>query len=464
MSTATGQAWSLDGVGFRFRAPIGRDTRLGGYLALDTPDGARVGQVLAASAVEVDGRRMVEGQGRLVGRHVGVQPFEDSAVERAPQDLLAAALRGDATRLEVGTLGGGTDLPATIDARGFNRHTFLCGQSGSGKTYALGLLLERLVLGTRLPLLVLDPNGDHVHLGTTRDDVDPDTAAAYADAARDVRVLAAAPGEHGDKLRIRLAELGDEGAAALLQLDPVADPDEYNALLHALAAAGDGGFPSVQAAIDSFRASGDRMLDAARKRTENLGVLRMTVWAGQQTSSLADTWFRDRPRALVADTSGFEQRRERVAVAVATLHQLWQRRKERRPLLLVVDEAHDVCPAQPEDELQRLAVESFTRIAGEGRKYGIHLLLASQRPDKLPDNVLSQCDNLLLMRVNSVADRLALTQRFGYAPPGLVEVAGSFGLGETLVAGKLAPDPLLARIGRRITPEGGADVPTDWVG
>jgi uncharacterized protein len=167
---------------------------------------------------------------------------------------------------------------------------------------------------------------------------------------------------------------------------------------------------------------------------------------------------------VVADTSGFEERRERIAVAVAVLEHLWANRKQRRPLLLVVDEAHDVCPADPADPLQRLAVDRFTRVAGEGRKYGIHLLLASQRPDKLPDNVLSQCDNLLLMRVNSAGDRAALASRFGFVPPELVELAGTFGLGESLLAGKVSPDPQLARTGARLTPEGGADIPTDWAG
>jgi uncharacterized protein len=175
-----------------------------------------------------------------------------------------------------------------------------------------------------------------------------------------------------------------------------------------------------------------------------------------------EVWTQDQPRALVADTSGFEERRERMAVAVAVLQQLWAHRRQRQPLLLVVDEAHDVCPAQPADPLERLAAELFSRIAGEGRKYGIHLLLTSQRPDKLPDNVLTQCDNLMLMRVNSVADRAALAARFGFVPPSLIEMAGSFGLGESLVAGRIAPEPLLVRTGRRLTPEGGADVSTDW--
>ena len=151
-------------------------------------------------------------------------------------------------------------------------------------------------------------------------------------------------------------------------------------------------------------------------------------------------------------------------VAVAVLEQLWQARHERRPLLLVVDEAHDVCPADPADPLEQLAVDAFTRIAGEGRKFGIHLLFASQRPDKLPDNVLSQCDNLLLMRVNSAADRASLADRFAFVPPELVELSGTFGLGETLRAGRICPHPQLARTGPRLTLEGGADLPTDWAG
>jgi uncharacterized protein len=233
-------------------------------------------------------------------------------------------------------------------------------------------------------------------------------------------------------------------------------------VLHVLDASPAGRFQSVAEAFRAFGDSGDPVLGAVRQRGENLGIDRMAAWAGQVARTVAEVWTEDRPRAVIADSSGFEERRERVAVAVAVLQQLWARRKERRPLLLVVDEAHDVCPADPADELQRLAVELFTRVAGEGRKYGIHLLLASQRPDKLPENVLSQCDNLLLMRVNSAADRAALADRFGFAPPHLVELAGTFGLGETLIAGKIAPVPLLAATGTRLTPEGGADVPTDW--
>jgi uncharacterized protein len=461
-SPTTLRAWSVDGSAFRYRGPIGGGIGLGGYISLRAPDGEHLGQVLSQRVTEEDGHQIVDGHGRLIDASTERTPFEDSEIGPASDELLTTRLAGGGAPLEVGTLRAGIGIPAVLDARGFNRHTFLCGQSGSGKTYALGLLLERLVLQTSLPLLVLDPNGDHVHLGRTRADVPETTASAYAAVANGVQVLRAEPGEGAQPLRIRLDELGDNGVAALLQLDPIADRDEYNALLHVRRNAPSAGFGSVESALEAFRASGDEVLELIRKRTENLGVDRMQAWALQSARTLTEVWTQDRPRALIADSSGFEERRERIAVAVAVLQQLWAHRKDRRPLLLVVDEAHDVCPADPTDALQRTAVDLFTRIAGEGRKYGIHLLLASQRPDKLPDNVLSQCDNLLLMRVNSTGDRAALAERFGFAPPDLIELSGGFGLGEALLVGKVAPAPLLARMGTRLTPEGGADVPTDW--
>jgi uncharacterized protein len=465
MSDATtSSAWSVDGTTFHYRARLASGPRVGGFVNLATPHGNALGQVLSQEVVEEGGSRVLAGDGKLAGHGPGPLVFEDAAVTAAAADEVEAHVAATSAPLRIGELRGIDGVPAVLDARGFNRHTFLCGQSGSGKTYSLGVLLEQLVLHTRLPLLILDPNGDHVHLGRTSDGVDPETAAAYAAAAEGFRVLRAANDADGEPLRIRFSDLGITGTAATLQLDPIADRDEYNAMLHLAATAPTMTFATVAEAFEAFAKSGDPALDAVRKRGENLRVDRMDAWAGRTARSLHEVWVEDRPRGIVADSSGFEERRERIAVAVAVLQQLWAHRKERRPLLLVVDEAHDVCPSDPADELQQLAVELFTRIAGEGRKYGIHLLLASQRPDKLPDNVLTQCDNLMLMRVNSTADRAALAERFGFAPPHLVELAGTFGLGQSLVAGKIAPVPLLVQSGARLTPEGGADVPTDWAG
>ena len=101
-------------------------------------------------------------------------------------------------------------------------------------------------------------------------------------------------------------------------------------------------------------------------------------------------------------------------------------------------------------------------IAGEGRKFGIHLFIASQRPGKVHPNVLSQCDNLILMRMNGASDVADLESAFSHVPPMLLREALAFGLGQALFAGPLAPLPLIAQVGMRLTPEGGADIPTTW--
>ena len=64
----------------------------------------------------------------------------------------------------IGRLAGQDSVGVALVPNRLNRHTFWCGQSGSGKTYALGVLLERILLTTRLPMVVFDPNSDFVRL------------------------------------------------------------------------------------------------------------------------------------------------------------------------------------------------------------------------------------------------------------------------------------------------------------
>ncbi len=102
------------------------------------------------------------------------------------------------------------------------------------------------------------------------------------------------------------------------------------------------------------------------------------------------------------------------------------------------------------------------RIAGEGRKFGLYLMVSTQRPQKVHENVLSQCDNLLLMRMNSLADLGFVGETFSFVPPSLLERATTFRQGESLAAGLIAPHPAFLRFGRRLAREGGGDVPADW--
>ena len=86
----------------------------------------------------------------------------------------------------------------------------------------------------------------------------------------------------------------------------------------------------------------------------------------------------------------------------------------------MIDEAHNVCPADAPDRLIGLAAEWAIRIAAEGRKFGLYLLVSTQRPQKIPENVLTQADNLVLMRLNSLADTAFAQAAFSFVPPSLI--------------------------------------------
>ena len=171
---------------------------------------------------------------------------------------------------------------------------------------------------------------------------------------------------------------------------------------------------------------------------------------------------RDDVRCLVVDLGSLATREEQALASAAVLGELWRRREERRPVLIVVDEAHNICPARPEDPLTTIATEYVVRIAGEGRKFGLYLLVSTQRPQKVHENVLSQCDNLLLMRMNSLADLGFVSEVFSFVPQSLLERATTFRQGESLAAGPVAPHPAFLRFRQRLAQEGGGDVPADW--
>ncbi|TXK18983.1 ATP-binding protein [Homoserinibacter sp. GY 40078] len=353
--------------------------------------------------------------------------------------------------LPVGTLVDAEDgVAAELLADRFNRHTFWCGQSGSGKTYALGVALEQLLLATRLPIVVFDPNSDFVHLGQVRDDAPAEVAKAFAE--RDIRVFRSGDAE-GDSLHVRFVDMDRRARAAALRIDPLHDRAEYNASLH-WDTPGDP--KSMGEVVAQLRAGDDPVMRDLALRLDNLGVLDWPLWAwgGRAATDEID----DEPDATVLDLGGFAVADELRAAALAVLDHLWEKREERRPRLLVIDEAHNLCPPVPDTPLAEALTERIVQIAAEGRKYGLWLLISTQRPSKVHPNVLTQCDNLTLMRMNAPRDLAELGDVFGFAPPSLLERVPGFAKGQALMAGGFIAQPSVVQMGARLTREGGSDV------
>jgi uncharacterized protein len=446
-------ATSVDGLRFKFQVSLhGLELEPGGYVAIEGDGSTRLGQLLSLELRHQDTTapgfgqvRVRAGGGDGVVLHGAERPFHDALVRPATADEVSAWLEGtspDGAQLDVGELALAQGVSFRLDAGGFGRHTFLCGQSGSGKTYSLGVLLERLLMETNLRVVVLDPNSDYVRLGEPRVDDE-----RYRDAAASVHVLGGPSGPH--PIRVRFRDLSAVHQAGLLRLDPLGDRVEYGELLALL----------EDDSIRSLEDLAESPAEDLKLRARNLGIDRFGIWPGPEGESLLDELVSPAgPRCLVVDLGSLGTRDEQTLTAGAVLERLWRERGRRQPVAIVIDEAQNVCPAEAADPLTALATEDAIRIAGEGRKFGLYLIVVTQRPQKIHENVLSQCDNLVLMRMNSVADLAHVAGVFSFVPPGLVDRATAFGQGEALVAGKIASHPALMRFGSRLSYEGGADV------
>ena len=97
---------------------------------------------------------------------------------------------------------------------------------------------------------------------------------------------------------------------------------------------------------------------------------------------------------------------------------------KRVPTFILLDEAHNFIPANTNEKSELTLRELFRTIASEGRKYGLFLILATQRPDKLDEFVISECENKAVMRLNSrkVASEVRKTMGLDDLPDAQVSV------------------------------------------
>lgn len=109
----------------------------------------------------------------------------------------------------------------------------------------------------------------------------------------------------------------------------------------------------------------------------------------------------------------------------------------RHPLVLVCDEAHiymsnDMSKMKA---VEKKSLEIFEKIAKEGRKYGIGLLIVSQRPAELNTTIMSQCNNIVSLKVINDRDKSAVAAMLTDSLVGIVEMLPNLDVGECVVVG-----------------------------
>ena len=401
------------GTYIKARADGGRDWILAQVEDVKRSNSAYSVNQLSDAARNYDSREMMIAEARVIGvlnggkLHLPTSPARPGdPVFIADEKLIKATLglaRGD---MYIGMLRG-YDIQVELDANTLvQKHCSVLAKTGSGKSYTAAVILEEL-LERKVSLLIIDPHGEYASMKEANRVGD---FSRYKVKPRGYPVTVYTPGE--------------------MAMNPRADrPFRFNGLnLSAREVAkmiphegsSSGQLGLLYEAISALRSETDvytlediieQVVRSNSKSKWNLvgqleSLLELGLFSGTETS-VAELL---RPgRAAVIDMTGILPELQSMIVS-RLLTDIFEARKRRliSPGMVVIEEAHNYIP---ERGTGNAASTNIVRtIAAEGRKFGLGLMVISQRPARVDKNVISQCNTQIIMRVTNPNDLKALSK------------------------------------------------------
>ena len=128
------------------------------------------------------------------------------------------------------------------------------------------------------------------------------------------------------------------------------------------------------------------------------------------------------------------------------------------PFLVVYEEAHKYAPNSQLARYQSVT-KSIERIAKEGRKYGISLMIVSQRPSEISETIFSQCNSFIAMRLTNPIDQNYVKRLLPDTLGNLTDKLPSLQAGEALLVGESIVLPSLVTIDKCVLPPSSNDIP-----
>jgi DNA helicase HerA-like ATPase len=467
--------------GSQFRADIAADRfteaslRIGSMLKVQGADLDVVGTISSAEidrqgsedhiAIVVDllGEIVSSGHGPArFYRGISSHPIPGAPVRTATEaDLGAIYTRPSASNVSIGSLYYNARQPAFVLVDELLAKNFaVLGATGSGKSCAIALMLSAILVDhPNAHILVLDPHNEY--------------AAAFGERAEFFNV---------DNLQLPLWLLDfQEAVGVLVRGGTVQDQETQATILKdaivrarrrhwsdaATSITVDTPLPFSAADllrfIDEAMGRVDNPNTSApylrlRARLESLRTDRRYAFLFSDSVAVKDVLSRIAGRLLripvngkpitIIDLSGVPSEITDVVVSLVCRltfnFALWSDRKRVPPILLVCEEAHRYVPASEPIGFGATA-RAITRIAREGRKYGVSLALISQTPSELSPQVLSQCGTIFAMRLGHYLDQTFAGATWPDAARGMLEILPSMRQQETIAFGEGVPLPMRIR-------------------
>jgi len=338
------------------------------------------------------------------------------------------------------------------------KHCSILSKTGAGKSYTSGVILEEL-LEKNVPLLIIDPHGEYGTLKFPNQEK-PEMLERYriSPAGYEDKVTVYTPASKAlnpsADLLFRLNGI-NLGIKDLMQFFSDEHSQNQTGIL----------FEAVSKlkAEKSKYTIEDIIFEVGQNKSKikwnvisKLEALRETGILSDKGTTISDL-VQD-GRASIIDMKGVNP--DLQALIVARLcADLFDARKLNTvpPCMLVLEEAHNFCPEKGFGGT--VSSDILRTIASEGRKFGLGLMVVSQRPARVDKNILSQCNTQIIMKVTNPNDLQAISKGLEGISSEVIDDIKRLSPGVALVVSTYIERPILVDIRVRRSKHGGASVP-----
>lgn len=396
-------------------------------------------------------------------------------------------------RLDLGWLATRRDVDLFVDGHPIvARHVAILAMTGAGKSWTSRRIIEELVT-RQYPIIVFDPHGEYTGLEQALGIDGQNRVRLFYGRVQpfdeDVSSVIRLVGSLGSPLSDRMEDLFDHifsfarevlcnanrrGELQTWLQGHYNDPDLARFGLQ------ENLFGLMYIARYTSRAARDQDRDAL-EFFESMGLARATGFGRNDARTLEAIEWRVRSTAFalqrmerinrqiaadgeelpsdvssmiakgrinIINLSGYS-REIQASIYTLVLQKLFDSRirgEVRLPFFVVVEEAHNFVPLQPMTDAEKSASLLTRTIASEGRKFGVGLMMISQRPSRLDQTALSQCNSFIIMRLVNPADQKFVRDVIETVGEEEAKLLPDLDVGEALISGQCVNFPILARI------------------
>jgi DNA helicase HerA-like ATPase len=391
--------------------------------------------------------------------HVYYPPAE------AVRQLLVGGREGE-RQIAVGSLIARQDVEVTLSApKLVARHMAILAMTGGGKTVAARRMIRELI-GHGYPLLVLDPHGDYIGLWKCRD--------LLAEEAPGVDIRLFFPEllvqKDGEDLITKLigqmtsgiTEVQGEYLRALYERQAARDGESALTYIGRLITQSNtdiGGQESPRGAPrGNWKPTVGAVIRGLRIVQDKLARMKRTSEQMRASPKLRELNFEGLPNPFgrpddiirpnqvsILYLGGYDHITQCSIVAI-TLETLFERRADLSgripPFLTVLEEAHTFIPSAREGTEDAVSLPVIRRVITEGRKFGTGLILISQRPSRLDETIISQCNSFLILRLVNPRDQTFVRAVMENLTESDARLIPGFGPGQGIISGQVVRFPL----------------------